>query len=228
MKVNYAVPTLNQLEWLRDRHLPSLDFSLFSHVVLMVNEIDADKQSIVEQLRAQYPISIATADFNLGVSRSWNIFINSAMTSGAEGIVIANDDIEHKRGLSDLVASLASHEFSYLASPRENMFSCFAMRLDVARYVGLFDEEFSPAYFEDNDYHYRLKLAGIEAHAVDGEYFHKGSATLGLFDWARKQMHHHNFRKNAEYYQKKWGGMPSHERYTVPFQNGEDHDYSSY
>ena len=218
--VEYAVPTLNQLPWVKERHLPSLDFSLFSTVSLIVNELDSEKYAISSDFSKKYPMDVYYSDDNLGVSASWNFFISQAMDRGAKAIVIANDDIEHQEGLADLCAALEDHPFAYLDAPQQNAFSCFGMQLSLVRYVGNFDEEFSPAYFEDNDFAYRLRLAGIELHAVPGNYFHCGSATLGKFDWTRKQMHHHNFRKNAEYYVRKWGGMPGDEQYTVPFQNG--------
>ncbi len=219
--IEYAIPTLNQLPWVRDKHLPSLDFSLFSRVSLIVSEMDEQKAAICQELITRYPLQITYADYNVGVAGSWNAFMSQAMLRNAHAIILANDDIEHKgKALASLCEALKDHPFAYIAAPASNMYSCFGLQLSVPRYVGMFDIEFSPAYFEDNDYDYRLKLAGVPVHRVEGDYFHKGSATLGLFDWQRRQMHHHNFRKNAEYYVRKWGGMPGDERYTVPF-NGE-------
>jgi GT2 family glycosyltransferase len=230
LMIEYAVPTLNQLEWLFTRHLRSMKFNLFSRVSIIVNEIDAEKNELCAAIGQKYPVVITKVDHNAGVSKSWNHFMAEALQRGARSIVIANDDIEYTdpTALPRLCEALEEHPFAYINATHENAFSCFGMQLSLARYVGFFDEQFSPAYFEDNDYAYRLKLAGIPMHPVEGQYFHCGSATLGRFDWTRKQMHHHNFRKNAEYYVRKWGGMPGDERYTVPFQNGEDYDHADH
>lgn len=225
--IEYAVPTLNQLEWLFTRHLRTVNFSLFSRVSVVVNELTDEKRGVCAAIGQKYPVVMTPFEYNAGVSKSWNYFLAGAIQRGASAIIIANDDIEYtdKQTLPRLCEALADYPFVYVNAKHENAFSCFGMQTSLAKYVGFFDEQFSPAYFEDNDYAYRLKLAGITMHPVQGDYFHCGSATLGKFDWARKQMHHHNFRQNAAYYVKKWGGMPGDERYTIPFQNGEDYDH---
>lgn len=98
-------------------------------------------------------------------------------------------------------------------------FSFFMVRFSAYEQVGDFDEEFSrrgKAYFEDNDYHYRMKLAGIPARCFTGApYFHYGSTTqaqqIGGIVPAPK------FQENARYYMEKWGGGVGQERYKTPF-----------
>ena len=44
--------------------------------------------------------------------------------------------------------------------------------------VGLMDENFFPAYYEDNDHRYRMKLAGLHWEYFPLKYSHKVSSTL--------------------------------------------------
>lgn len=84
-------------------------------------------------------------------------------------------------------------------------FSCYMIRRDLVEKVGWFDENFFPAYYEDNCYHYRIMLAGLHAKRIfSAPYYHFGSRTsainthLGLNSEAGKQE-----------FLKKWGAMPS-------------------
>jgi hypothetical protein len=73
-----------------------------------------------------------------------------------------------------------------------------------------------------------MKLLGLPtAYVEEPSYYHRMSATLSAFDFQRKMMHHHNFRKNTMYYQSKWGGMPHEEQYTIPFGDQDADHYQS-
>lgn len=93
-------------------------------------------------------------------------------------------------------------------------FSAFMINRDCWEKIGEFDEVFAPAYYEDNDYHYRMKLAGHLAITYPpAMFFHWGSATqmeaLGrpLTDSSNQHAH----------YVRKWGGDPSKEVFKHPF-----------
>lgn len=96
-------------------------------------------------------------------------------------------------------------------------FSCFMISKAGYEQVGEFDEGFKPAYYEDNDYHYRITLAGMKAICLPtAVYYHFGSGTQNEakpFKLVNDQM----FLRNRNYYVAKWGGMPGHETYKHPF-----------
>lgn len=107
---------------------------------------------------------------------------------------------------------------SLLATRGGPDFSCFLITRECHQWFQ-FDEQFIPAYFEDNDYHRRLELAGFgdRIFSVSLPYLHYGSGTLqhneGLRkDWGPK------FDACRQYYARKWGGLPHQETYQVPFQ----------
>jgi hypothetical protein len=84
--------------------------------------------------------------------------------------------------------------------------------------IGFFDEQFSPAYFEDNDYAWRMKLANTPQIAVPGTVMHHwASSTLLSYTPEELEAHHKAFRLNEERYLAKWGGKPEFEKWTVPY-----------
>lgn len=94
-------------------------------------------------------------------------------------------------------------------------FSCFAVSLETIKLIGPFDEVFDPCYFEDGDYHYRIKLAGFEACSY-APYWHYGSQTLASDpNYARTFIP--KFERVRAMYESKWGGGPGHETFTRPY-----------
>jgi GT2 family glycosyltransferase len=106
-------------------------------------------------------------------------------------------------------------------------FSCFLLRISAALELrnfeqdreqnpGLFDTRFYPAYFEDNDYHYRLKLAGLRAIKTNkAAYYHFLSATKKENPEIAAQIDQ-TYCENEAYYCRKWGGAPGKETSTSP------------
>ena len=101
-----------------------------------------------------------------------------------------------------------------------NIFSIFLVRDTCIERVGMFDEAISPnyAYYEDNDYMRRINLAGnIVLEGVHTLVDHLGSQTIAAFDSKQKFEHHRKFEIARKNYIKKWGGMPTQEKYLTPY-----------
>lgn len=178
------------------------------------------------------PIIIDNWAENLGVSRAWNYGIESAGINGMDYALVCNDDIFFDMGtIHKLVEAMENHpEFDmvtgrnrrdYEISEEEGYknepdFACFMIRPGFLDEFGEFDEEFSPAYFEDNDMHYRIKIAGGRAVCrTDASFYHYGSVTQ---NWDGQQVvNAAMFEKNRDYYIEKWGGQPGVERFDQPF-----------
>ena len=74
---------------------------------------------------------------------------------------------------------------------------------------GLFDSRYYPAYFEDGDYHIRAKYAGLPCLRDPLALFrHDTSATIRENPELAKLNHETTFRRNAELFKAKWGGLP--------------------
>jgi GT2 family glycosyltransferase len=181
-------------------------------------------------------------DVNLGVAASWNLGIKYAIRKWqSKYFLILNNDILLNRKAIDFLISALSAKKVVLASAtnvsgivsrpdkvigllppvktrltEDPDFSCFLLSLKAIKKVGYFDEKFYPAYFEDNDYHYRIKLAGLKAVKTNRAlFFHFGSRTIKDNDEIRLKSNL-GYVANREYYQKKWGGLPGHEKLNEP------------
>lgn len=164
-------------------------------------------------------ITVIRPETNLGVAASWNMLLREV----PEYLVISNDDVTLRADTLELLVRYADFaaEAGFLhgtPTTDANAWSFFLQRKWLFDQIGPYDEHFWPAYYEDNDYGYRMLLAGIfPAYVPNCQYVHVGSATLHAYTPSEQEEHHVRFRANQRYYIDKWGGLPYAERYTVPF-----------
>ena len=83
--------------------------------------------------------------------------------------------------------------------------------------VGYIDVNFYPAYFEDNDYVQRISKTNLKTATINSKYFHFWSRTIHQGSGGSTGKF---FGLNQAYYIEKWGGVPHHETYDLPF-NGK-------
>lgn len=183
------------------------------------------------------PFVIPNYDNNIGVSAAWNQAIDFAHEYGADVLIVSNDDVVYEPGcLSALVSGISVNDWDLVTAvntrdfPRpedcvmsEVDYSCFALDPIMFRSrFGYFDENFTPAYFEDNDMAYRIGQAkGSQAKLMNARMYHKGSATQFWNGEENRVVSHEKFRENQAYYVRKWGGMPGEEKYHLPFNSKE-------
>lgn len=164
---------------------------------------------------------------NYGVARSWNQILYWGLShDNCEIIYILNNDIvlhpeaidlmtesvliNGKEAISGLnigsnpsmLSSAARSASRY--SPSMN-FCCFGLTPKTIKRVGFFDEAFKLAYFEDNDYHNRMRLEGIDNSCDMWALFsHYGSRAI-----KEGGVHHEpHFTNNRNYFKRKWGFDP--------------------
>lgn len=204
MKLALIVPVLNR-------------FDLFTE---LIESVDTD----------MLPIIIKNWENNRGVAASWNIGMQRAWAAGYRYAIIANDDTRFHSGTIDrllntirdtgycIVSSNPNAENDVDGLIEKKEFSNFIVDIPkLITFCGTFDENFTPAYFEDDDMFYRIKLSG-KGVCLDTEAFvsHKGSATQN-FDIDRPVCSMPQFDRNRSYYVKKWGGLPGQEEYVTPY-----------
>ena len=164
-------------------------------------------------------IIITTPQYNLGVASSWNIFAKQIGRC-----IIANDDVLFgKRAVDEFTNASECNPQSIIIENDHPVggFSTFLLNKPKEwMRLGGFDELFNPAYFEDNDTRYRLKLAGQPVAKIKlSDWEHDNSSTLTNSTCEYQRMHWCFFKRNSEYYVKKWGGTPGCEKYKQPFGN---------
>jgi GT2 family glycosyltransferase len=190
-------------------------------------------------------LHIKNNDEKWSCAKSWNWGIKNSWENGSDLTLVLNNDIVlHPKCLDVLAARFdlispglvmaTCHNIRKGFSKPEDMlkedlrqyektdetehpdFSGFMITKECWEKVGEFDEGFHPAYFEDNDYHYRIKLAGLKAiNYPPALFYHFGSRTSREGD--RTVVTNQAFDDNRSYFCNKWGGIPGEETFKTPF-----------
>jgi GT2 family glycosyltransferase len=181
---------------------------------------------------------------NAGVGVGWNMLITKALEWGATKILICNNDISFGKftldGLCEAYDKLREgneatvmvtaanktkipaqldniqQEWDYNEHPD---FSCFMITPESIDRLGMFSEEYKPAYFEDNDMHHRILLSGYKAWSTDwAPYSHIASRTRASHP---DIVPHALFRANRQQFYNTF-------KVTGPDQEIEDERYQAY
>jgi hypothetical protein len=211
-----GIPILNRADLLA-RCLDSIDHP--AHVLVVNNNtVDERFNDQLWKLGSARGLEVADQARNLGIAASWNLILKTGMARGFELIMIGSNDVLLSPG------SLARVQ-SYPKQEREviwhiHAWNFFAIHRRAVAHVGWFDENFYPAYKEDQDYMYRCMLAGAERVSTDeigGGSEHLGSQTIHSDPHYYACNEDTHLRWNLSYYLDKWGGDFGAERYTTPF-----------
>ena len=208
-------------------------------LIAVVNSIRKESLDI-EMIESNFDYSELNDSNNL--ARAWNRGILQAEARGAEYVLILNMDlILHPQFIDNIIAYAKSRpdniiwsgatwddQGTLLNAPLEGEalqvthFSCFMVRSDFISTIGGFDEQFGPAYHEDVDMIYRLRL-GKHLHSTTNtaRFYHLDRVSIKgamiekdneFLDFLRVKMD-----ESMEAYEKKWGGSPGNEKFTVPY-----------
>ena len=130
---------------------------------------------------------------NLGVPVSWNLGIKSLPMS--DYWLIANFDIEWGGDSLKLFAEQSSAD-KLLLSNGSPEWCAFTIGSKVVEKVGLFDESFVPAYFEDTDYRRRADFFNVNVESSFIPVAHDNSSTLKAGFQRQNDL---SFGANADY-----------------------------
>jgi GT2 family glycosyltransferase len=191
---------------------------------------------------------VDTSQMCWSLAAAWNYGIRRLVDEGFDYVVVPNDDcLLFPETGEELAAKLAEREdllmvtarnirdFQERPGPEERPFyrnfrelaigaadfSCYCVDRRLFEIVGEFDDAFVPAYFEDNDMHRRIRLAGYEG-ASWAPFYHYGSTTRNTTPEREEEIagRGKRFEANKRYYVRKWGGEPGSESFTTPFNGG--------
>lgn len=220
MKIYIGVPTLTRFDLL-DRLLQSIKNQTLQPDGMFI--VDNSNGNLSEEDLEYIDNTTVIEVPNMGVARSWNEMI--LRVEDEDVILITNDDNVLEPYAVEMIYDLAldNPEHNYFGSLTGG-FSCFAVRGKALVDVGKFDETFYPAYFEDNDYHYRMKLQDIDFICTKEEIYKLGvdgqaSQTVNsdMTNSETKEIIRSGYIANQAYYKAKWGGGPGEEKYKKPF-----------
>lgn len=207
LNIGVVVPVLN-------------NFKGFTELVESVKSRHNIRFYIQPQHRTQVPLAAA-----------WNKGFYDAEADGCDYIAILNDDIllspetldrmivTFDQLGKDVVLVSANNLYGHLANPHDIFthseqdmadmtvsehpnYSCFMVKWDFFDKVGSFDENFNPAWYEDNDSHKRIMELGFRAVCTTyAACVHYGGVTSAA-------MENPDSGVSQSYYVNKWGGLP--------------------
>jgi len=146
-----VVPTLTRHDLL-GRMLRSVDHPL-GHLVV----IDNSGRGLAVPDGPWERMTVLPMPSNLGVAGSWNLAVR--MAHREPYVVVCSDDMWWPAGSLQELERVACEE-TLTVSATWPHWQAFALGMRVVRDVGLFDEGYYPAYFEDTDYERRMFRAG--------------------------------------------------------------------
>lgn len=152
------------------------------------------------------------------LAQIWNYFIESC---DIDDYVIMNDDISFGAGYLENYFEVIKNSPNTYRIQAGYPHTCFSTSRYVIDKVGLYDENFIGAYYEDTDYHKRCIEANIEIIEVEGNLFnfqHEGRGTNKTCNDEERKIIKYNMERNMEYFNKKWNGyLINTVKYSKPF-----------
>ena len=213
-KFAIAIPTINRWDLLQET-LKKYEND-FPNTYFFIVDNGNQNLSNIKINNPNFQGFIFTPKNNLGVSSSWNYMLELAFASyypiNFENVLVLNDDIYLGKTEEEIINFIDNNEFSLATTTLT--WCAFIITRKTFLEVGPFDEAIFPAYFEDNDYAYRLKLAG-KPHTCHE--FLNPETFINSGSIAKDPSLNLNFEKNRQYFIRKWGGEPGKEPFLQPF-----------
>ncbi len=213
-RIFIGIPILNRLDLLA-RCLAAIDFPA-EGVIVNNNAVDAGFRAELHNLSSSYRFRVLDQRRNLGVAASWNLIVRTARQAGHRWYFIgSNDTFLHPGSLAAAVGMSKEPDAAVWCLHIVNF---FLINEETIARVGYFDENFYPAYKEDQDYLYRCGLAGVRVVTVPGAGAdHVGSATIHSNPVYAARNRDTHFNWNLNHYRAKWGGDAGQETFRHPY-----------
>ena len=215
-KFAIGIPTINQADLLNE----ALEkyFQDFANTKIFI--LDNGNQEIKKRNKK---FKIIRTKENYGVAKSWNTLCDRIFKQHTHALIL-NDDIYLGKTESEINALISAHQDVLIEPPFKYRWSSFIL---PKKYFTeqRFDENFYPAYLEDDDYKYRLNLTGkkiINNENLSAKTYRKSQSVKS----SEEEYIQNAFYKNKKYYIEKWGGLPNiknrgpqwaGEKYKTPF-----------
>jgi hypothetical protein len=178
--------------------------------------IDNTGRGAWREVCAQKGWTHVSLGWNLGVAASWNLGVELSLDAGHDAVALISSSVVWDRGLSELDRLWPEYGDPTRGLLTDEAFHATIWAEDLLVAVGRFDENFWPAYYEDNDYVRRLELAGLHTGAnpipkAKTATRCENARALNAF------LVEPDFGWLGRYYARKWGGMPATETFETPF-----------
>ena len=205
-KLVVAIPTLNRADLLNEALERYFEDFKDTHIAIC----DNGKQSIITR---EENFMIYRPEENMGVAKSWNMLMDYADKIDATHVLMLNDDIVLGRTEHEIKMVIKNNSDADFINSFHNWCS-YILRVDAWKKAGKFDEEFFPAYFEDNSFDYKMTLMGAKKTWTSflDPLVYRNSMTI-----AKEPNLNNRFAQNRAMYIDMWGGLPTEEKYLTKF-----------
>ena len=201
-----AIPTINRADLLNEALEKYFEDFKDTHIAIC----DNGKQNIITR---EENFMIYRPEENLGVAKSWNMLMDYADKIEATHVLVLNDDIYLGKTEHEINMLIRNNMDADFINSFHNWCS-YILKVEAWKIAGKFDEEFFPAYFEDNSFDYKMTL--IKAKKTWTSFLdplvYRNSMTI-----AKDPALNNRFQQNRELYIQMWGGLPTEEKYTTKF-----------
>lgn len=206
IKLVVAIPTINRADLLNEALEKYFEDFKDTHIAIC----DNGNQDIITR---EENFMIYRPQENLGVAKSWNMLIDYSDKIGATHVLMLNDDIYLGKNENELNLLLKNNLDADFINSFHNWCS-YILTVDIWKKAGKFDEEFFPAYFEDNSFDYKMTLVGARKTWTSflDPIVYRNSMTI-----AKDPTLNQKFMQNKQMYINMWGGLPSEEKYKTKF-----------
>ena len=206
IKLVVAIPTINRADLLNEALAKYFEDFKNTHIAIC----DNGNQDIITR---EENFMIYRPQENLGVAKSWNMLMDYSDKIGATHVLILNDDIYLGKNETDLALLIKNNLDADFINSFHNWCS-YILRVDIWKKAGMFDEEFFPAYFEDNSFDYKMTLVGAKKTWTSflDPIVYRNSMTI-----AKDPTLNQKFMQNKQMYIQMWGGLPTEEKYLTKF-----------
>lgn len=205
-KFAIGIPTYNRIDLLH----PALLFMRNDFPTTKIFIVDNGNQGVASRV-SNLQCSVHESEGNIGVAASWNKLCDDIFVEH-DYAVILNDDIYFGRKDWELDSLLTNYKGDLYLSTQD--WCAFILPKKTYLEVGRFDANFFPAYYEDNDYAYRMRLMGKSIFKLPflNPFVYKSSQTISKDPALKKAC-----EGNKEMYIRKWGGEPNSEKFKTPY-----------
>jgi GT2 family glycosyltransferase len=231
----------------------SLSENLKVKVLVVDNgSVDETKDELVKLGLKRNDLQYILNNENWGCQKTWNYGIRYGFENNFDYVFVINNDVllhpkcidrlveRFERKDPDVVLVSAmdirgecvvptdifqkdDKEKEKVSESSHPNFSAFMVNRRFLEEVGEFDEGFFPAYHEDNDCNYRIKLLGLKSICYPPAiFYHFGSRTQNDIRYPGGFVPGDQFLKGRSYYISKWGGLPDQEIFKFPFNDSSN------
>lgn len=155
------IPVLNRFDML-EQAIQCMDYPIDNLLIIdNSNSYQMPSNLKVHENLKNTKCQVLNMPANMGVAGSWNLGIK-CFPHAPYWLISSNDNHWMPGGLKEM-SELSAPDKLVMSNQAWNGFS---LGSDIVRQIGLFDENFYPAYSEDSDYMLRIQYAGLDKNIV--------------------------------------------------------------